>query len=163
MNGKFVVSDYYKKVMYKTGDYGYFLPDGNIMFVGRIDNQVKINGHRIELQEINNIVQSYNSINKSISIVDKKHIICYFTADKSINISLLKDFLKKSLPYYMVPFKLVQLSAFPMTPNGKINTKELLNMLDYEKSNSIKLPTNNTEHTIYKLFSDLLNINSFSF
>lgn len=162
MNGKFVVSDYYKKVMYKTGDYGYFLPDGNIMFVGRIDNQVKINGHRIELQEINNIVQSYNSINKSISIVDKKHIICYFTADKSINISLLKDFLKKSLPYYMVPFKLVQLSAFPMTPNGKINTKELLNMLDYEKSNSIKLPTNNTEHTIYKLFSDLLNINSFS-
>ena len=40
MNGKFVVSDYYKKVMYKTGDYGYFLPDGNIMFVGRIDNQV---------------------------------------------------------------------------------------------------------------------------
>lgn len=162
MNGKFVVSDYYKKVMYKTGDYGYFLPDGNIMFVGRIDNQVKINGHRIELQEINNIVQSYNSINKSISIVDKKHIICYFTADKSINISLLKDFLKKSLPYYMVPFKLVQLSAFLMTPNGKINTKELLNMLDYEKSNSIKLPTNNTEHTIYKLFSDLLNINSFS-
>lgn len=162
MNGKFVVSDYYKKVMYKTGDYGYFLPDGNIMFIGRIDNQVKINGHRIELQEINNIVQSYNSINKSISIVDKKHIICYFTADKSINISLLKDFLKKSLPYYMVPFKLAQLSAFPMTPNGKINTKELLNMLDYEKSNSIKLPTNNTEHTIYKLFSDLLNINSFS-
>lgn len=161
-NGKFVISDYYNKVIYKTGDYGYILPNGNIIFIGRIDNQVKINGHRIELQEISNIIQSYTSINKSICIIKDKHIICYFTADQSIDIDLLKSFLKKSLPYYMIPFKIIQLNSFPTTQNGKINTKELLNMLNYEKSNHVKLPTDNIEQTIYKLFSDLLNINNFS-
>ena len=161
-NGKFINSNYYSKIMYKTGDYGYFLPDGNIMFVGRIDNQVKINGHRIELQEINNMVQSYNSINKSVVLVDKNHIICYFTADTTVNINWLKNYLENSLPYYMIPFKFIQLNTFPMTPNGKINNQELLNILNHEETRFIKLPTNKIEHTIYNFFSDLLNTNNFS-
>jgi len=87
LNSTFIFNNDLNTICYHTGDYGYFLEDGNIIFVGRLDNQVKINGHRIELQEIDKTIQLFTDIIKSISIIKNKKITTYFKASSKININ----------------------------------------------------------------------------
>ena len=113
LNKTFIYNNDFNMICYHTGDYGFFLDDGNIVFVGRIDKQVKINGHRIELQEIDKIIQTYPQIVKSVSIVKDKKIITYFKASVSIDLGNLKQFVQKYLPSYMIPNKIYQIEKYP--------------------------------------------------
>ncbi|MGN1299484.1 MAG: amino acid adenylation domain-containing protein [Candidatus Scatovivens sp.] len=162
LNYKFCQNKYYDTSMYKTGDFAYQQNDGNILFIGRIDNQVKLNGHRIELEEINNVINTFDNIKKSVTIVKNKKIICFFISNYQINIEELKNFLKNKLPNYMIPSKFIQLEFIPVTVNGKINTEKLL-FLD-KKSNNSKVipPQNNTENTLLKIFQKLLQVDNIS-
>ena len=92
LNKNFIYNKDFNMICYHTGDYGLFLENGNIVFIGRIDKQVKINGHRIELQEIDKIFQAYPQIVKSVSIVEDKKIFTYFKATATID---LNDFLEE--------------------------------------------------------------------
>ena len=74
---KFVYIPNINDTVYKTGDLGYFLPDGNIQYVGRKDNQIKINGYRIELEEINSILLENKNILESVSLVDNNKILSF--------------------------------------------------------------------------------------
>ena len=76
----------------------YYIPDGNIMFIGRIDSQIKLNGHRIELNEINSNILSLSSIMKCVTILKKKQLVSFIIATEDINISILKENLAKKLP-----------------------------------------------------------------
>ncbi|QHI35450.1 Tyrocidine synthase 3 [Kordia antarctica] len=116
--------------IYKTGDLGKWLPDGNIKFLGRKDNQVKIRGNRIELGEIEKVLAAKSGIKKVVVIIKEsisgdKHIIAYYTNESSSESSDLKQYMATQLPAYMVPSYFIFLDTFPITANGKIDIKGL--------------------------------------
>ncbi len=116
--------------MYKTGDLARWLPDGNIEFLGRIDNQVKVRGFRIELGEIEARILSYEGIEEAIVIAKEEetgnsYLCAYITVNKEFAISELREYLAKRLPDYMIPAYFMQLEKLPLTANGKIDRKAL--------------------------------------
>ena len=119
-------------LIYRTGDLARYLPDGNIEFLGRIDNQVKIRGFRIELGEIEAVLGMHPAIREAVVISrenqagDKRLVAYVVPAQKSIiSTSELRGFLKQKLPDYMIPFAFVVLDSLPLTPNGKVDRKAL--------------------------------------
>lgn len=116
--------------MYKTGDFARWLPDGNIEFMGRIDQQLKIRGYRVEPGEIESFLFKYGGIKEAIVTArdDKrgnKQLCCYFTSNAKIDVPDIREYLSKQLPDYMVPSYFIQLEEMPMTPNGKIDRNRL--------------------------------------
>jgi amino acid adenylation domain-containing protein/non-ribosomal peptide synthase protein (TIGR01720 family) len=115
--------------LYKTGDLARYLPDGNIEYLGRIDNQVKIRGFRIELGEIEAVLGQHPLVRENAVIVhetmDKRLIAYWVPAEPVIENADLRAFLKERLPDYMIPSAFVTLDALPLTPNGKIDRRAL--------------------------------------
>lgn len=166
-NEKFIKNPFGEGNVYKTGDLVKWLPDGNIEFIGRIDNQVKVRGFRIELSEIDNKILDFPKIKYSTTILntinDEKVICSYFVAEEDININDLKDFLKKFLPTYMIPTYVLQMESFKMNINGKIDKKSLptdFNVLKPIKQ--IELPKNEYERNLLTIFNKILNIKDIS-
>jgi amino acid adenylation domain-containing protein len=125
-------SDESSSRLYKTGDLARYLPDGNIEYLGRIDNQVKIRGFRIELGEIEAAITQHPAIREAVVIVrenitDDKQLFAYIVPcqEPAPAISDLRHFLKQQLPDYMVPSAFVVLETLPLTPNGKIDRRAL--------------------------------------
>ncbi|MFH6951471.1 AMP-binding protein, partial [Flavobacterium sp. FlaQc-51] len=106
---KFVVNPFMEGgIMYKTGDLGFWLADGNIKFLGRKDHQVKIRGYRIELEEIENHILEYSEALKHVVVAvkesnDEKALVAYFVSDAVVDKGALRIFLQSKLPEYMVP------------------------------------------------------------
>ncbi|MEH1970996.1 non-ribosomal peptide synthase/polyketide synthase [Nostoc sp.] len=118
--------------LYKTGDLGRYLPDGNIESLGRIDNQVKIRGFRIELGEIEAVLSQLGDVQASCAVVREdipgnKYLAAYVVPQKeqTLTVSVVRSFLKEKLPEYMVPSAIVILEALPLTPNGKLDRRAL--------------------------------------
>lgn len=118
--------------LYKTGDLARYLPDGNIEFIGRIDNQVKIRGFRIELGEIETILTKHPAIREAVIIAwetasGDKQLAAYLVPrqEQKPPVNKLRDFLKKQLPDYMIPATFTFLDALPLTPNGKVDRRAL--------------------------------------
>ncbi|WP_217607388.1 amino acid adenylation domain-containing protein, partial [Chitinophaga sp. GbtcB8] len=116
--------------LYKTGDLGRWLSDGNIVFIGRKDEQVKIRGYRIELGEIENTLQTQTGIEAAVVIAKannsgEKEIVAYIVSAATQNIADLRAALSKTLPAYMLPAHFVQLEVLPLTPNCKVDKKQL--------------------------------------
>ena len=147
--------------MYKTGDIGKWNDDGTISLSGRKDNQVKISGYRIELDEIDSVIMSYPYIEKSITLVSnvggKDYLVSYFTSSKDITIEDVLSFLRKKLTFYMIPNKLVKLDNFPITANGKIDKKALPKINLTANKNNYIAPSSKLELQIAKVFEKLLS------
>jgi thioesterase domain-containing protein/acyl carrier protein len=118
--------------LYKTGDLARYLPDGNIEYLGRIDNQVKIHGFRIELGEIEAVLAQHPDVLENAVIVHEasktdKRLVAYWVPHQGqvIENSTLRDFMKKRLPNYMIPSAFITLDTLPLTPNGKIDRRAL--------------------------------------
>lgn len=118
--------------MYKTGDLARYLPNGDLEFVGRRDNQVKISGFRVELGEIESALLKYPSVREAAVILREdaqgnKRLVGYVLRERqdAPRESELRDHLKKCLPPYMVPSEIVFLATMPLTPNGKVNRRAL--------------------------------------
>ncbi|MDR3046761.1 MAG: amino acid adenylation domain-containing protein [Bacteroidales bacterium] len=113
--------------MYRTGDLGRWR-NGVVEFLGRKDNQVKIHGIRVELEEIENQLLGYEPIKQSVVIAigntDKK-LIAYYNGDNVIELSHIIDYLSKKLPKAMIPSEFIFIDNIPVSQNGKINRKEL--------------------------------------
>ncbi|MGD9971998.1 MAG: amino acid adenylation domain-containing protein [Desulfatirhabdiaceae bacterium] len=152
--------------LYRTGDMGRFLPDGNIEFLGREDQQVKINGYRIELGEIESRLKQIQGITEAVvvPVADQEknrylagHIIAdpeYGYKDKD-----LKQKLELVLPGYMVPGFYLFHDAFPVTANGKIDRKKLSDSTKKSlRKNTIDIvpPVNETEQTVSDIIKDVL-------
>ena len=150
--------------LYKTGDMGMWLSDGNIQYMGRIDSQVKFHGFRIELEEINNHLRKYPGVEQTVTLVKEgnRYLISYLVLHNKIDPStdLLKEYLKKFLPYYMIPSVFVILDSFPLTSNGKVDTKELLDIeiKGVTGQGSYISPSTKTELWLAKLWSEILGI-----
>lgn len=118
--------------IYKTGDLGRYLQDGHLECIGRVDNQVKIRGHRIEVEEIEAVINKFDGILQSIVVpteigMSESELVSFYTADKEIDDSMLKKFLSTYLPSYMIPVKSQRIRAFKYTSNGKIDRKNVWN------------------------------------
>lgn len=156
----FIHHPVYGKI-YRTNDRGTFRREGYIEFQGRIDNQAKIRGFRVELDEIKNCILKYDSITLAEVIVktfanNTKQICAFYTASKEIQESQLKEYIGNQLPYYMVPVYYKQLSTFPLTSNGKLNKKALLEYEFNKQKQNITNASNEVEKTISDIWSDIL-------
>ncbi len=118
--------------LYKTGDLARYLPDGNIEFLGRIDDLVKIRGFRVELGEVEALLSKHPQINQAVAKVcgesaREKYLVAYFVPiqGQTVTIEQLRTFVTEQLPDYMIPSAFVQMESFPLTPNGKVNRRVL--------------------------------------
>lgn len=148
---------------YRSGDYAKWTTDGDVIILGRTDNQVKLRGLRIELGEIEKCLTAVDGIKSGIALirkVGKTDAICvYYTADRQIEPNEIKSELAKSLTDYMVPSAYVQLDKMPLTPNGKVNTKVLPEPKS-NKSESGRLPKNELEKTFCDIFAEILELDN---
>jgi len=117
---------------YKTGDLAYWLPDGNIVYCGRMDYQVKIRGLRIELGEIESVLSQHPDVRDCVVIVKQTtetiiNLIAYIVmkTDEQVSFEALKKYMKSFLPDYMIPGEFVILKTLPLTPSGKVDRKAL--------------------------------------
>ncbi len=126
---KFIENPFGKGRMYRTGDMAMWLPDGNIDFLGRVDDQIKISGFRIEKAEVEAAITAVAGIRKAFIVVgknnSKKYLIGYYEADKSLQPSDVKADLKKKIPDHMIPSYLVRMDEFPLNTNGKADKSKL--------------------------------------
>ncbi len=119
--------------LYKTGDLAKYRADGNVIFLGRDDHQVKVNGYRIELGDIEAMLSQHPAVRQKVVIVrddatGDKRLIAYLLFDPEQlkpSVSELRDFLRALLPDYMIPSIFVELDSLPLTPNGKVDRKRL--------------------------------------
>jgi amino acid adenylation domain-containing protein len=123
-------NDHMADRLYKTGDLARYLPDGNIEFLGRMDNQIKIRGYRIELGEIDSILAQHNHVREALVMVREdqpgdKRLVAYIVPDQELEEHELMGHLRDKLPDYMIPSAFVRLDALPLTPNGKVDCSAL--------------------------------------
>ena len=147
--------------VYKSGDLARYLPNGEIEFFGRLDNQVKIRGFRVELDEIENNINSYPGILMSKVLVrnngSEDYLAAFFTADKKLDLDELKSFLRRKLTYYMVPAAMLQLDEMPLTVNGKID-KKALPEIAVANTNEYVAARTQTETDICAAFASVLKL-----
>ena len=139
-NSKFIPDPYNSgSRLYMTGDKAQWMPDGNILFLGREDEQIKVRGYRVEIGEIKNVALQNKAIKEAVVIPDKtdRHnikVLLFITTykEKKLEVKDLKKEFREHLPDYMIPAEIFQYTKFPVTLNGKIDTKALF--ADYSKS-----------------------------
>lgn len=153
--------------IYKTGDLARWLPNGELLYIGRIDHQVKVRGYRIELGEIEEKLNQIADIKESVAIVQTRaagednYISAYLVIHEESNITQdqIKLRLKEFLPEYMIPSKMAFLDALPLTPNGKIDRKSLPEIDSREPAaNSDELPKTEIEKVMAEIWSSVLEI-----
>ena len=145
--------------IYRTGDIGRRLEDGNIEYLGRKDDQVKIRGYRIELEEIARVLETHTMIRYSVvaaSSKDTEKFLCaYYVADSPIGATELRHYLAGYLPGYMVPSHFVRIPAIPRTRNGKIDRSALPTPQLEEKEPYIG-PENDIEEKLTQIWAETL-------
>ncbi|MBS7256341.1 non-ribosomal peptide synthetase [Flavobacterium branchiicola] len=165
MAEKFITNPFNKEVlMYKTGDLGRWLPNGNIDYTGRIDDQVKIRGYRIELGELENRLSKIAGISHSVVAVkdDKKekYLVAYYVAETILDKILIQKELSEVLPDYMLPGYYIQLQAIPLTTNGKVDKKALPDTTTGDLIRKEYIAArNSTEQQVTEIWQDVLKIN----
>lgn len=147
--------------MYATGDYAKWRPDGNIEFVGRYDDLVKINGFRIGLQEIANQLSTHEDIREAVVLKRKKNgdnfLVAYYVSSKKLEPTVLRGYLKEILPDYMVPAFYISLEKMPWTSNGKLD-KSTLASIEIGETINHTLPINETQKSLVEIWSDILAV-----
>ena len=162
-NASFIINPFIDgKVMYKVGDLGAFDDKGEITCYGRIDNQVKIRGLRIELQEIEKRMQSVYNIHDCVvvkKVVKGKDALCaYYVERGHVSKSVLKTVLYSKLPEYMVPQYFVKMEQLPHTPNGKVDRKALPDPVIDENELEIVKPRNEIDKELIKIIEKMLQV-----
>ena len=152
---------------YRSGDLARLNYDGRIEFFGRKDNQVKLRGLRVELDEIENNMTSFPGVSRAVVLVKEtaeegQFLVGYYLSKEEVSTADFKAHLAKSLTPYMIPKVFVHLETIPMTQNGKVDKKALPEpTFTHEKSN-IRLPRNEIQQAIYDIFCHVLGISTLS-
>jgi len=156
-----------KSRLYKTGDLAKYLPDGNIEFLGRIDDLVKVRGFRVELGEVEAVLSKHPQINQAVAKVwgqsaREKYLVAYFVPiqGQTVTVEQLRTFLQDQLPDYMIPSAFVQLESFPLTPNGKVNRRTLPEPTTSrpELAQTFVAPRTPTEEILAGIWRDVLGL-----
>ncbi|WP_298742036.1 condensation domain-containing protein, partial [uncultured Chitinophaga sp.] len=159
---KFIANPYRPgSLMYWTGDLGRWLPQGEIQYIGRKDEQVKIKGYRIEPGEIENAILTLADISTAVVVTvpntaGEPELATYFTAKRQIDVAEIRSHLTSCLPAYMLPAHYMQLEVLPLTTNGKVD-KKMLPLPDGSPSAAAYVaPANDTEQQIAHIWQEIL-------
>jgi amino acid adenylation domain-containing protein len=153
--------------VYRTGDLVRRLPDGGLEFLGRLDHQVKILGHRVELGEIETALHRHPAIDRGVVVAREdahgdQQLIAYVipAAGHEIPVSEVRALIGETLPAYMIPAKYVPLAAFPLTPNGKLDLKALPSpdTAAVAPTAASARPRTLTEEALERIWSHMLNL-----
>ncbi|EYU13214.1 non-ribosomal peptide synthetase, partial [Photorhabdus aegyptia] len=154
--------------MYRTGDLAYYLPDGNLVFIGRNDHQIKIRGFRIELGEIESRLTQHPEVCEARVLVQaegpNKRLVAYVVAQENDGlVNSLREYLSNLLPDYMMPAAFVRLDAFPLTLNGKLDRRALpAPEADAFARQVYEAPQGEVEIILAAIWCDLLGIEQIS-
>jgi thioesterase domain-containing protein len=167
---KFIPDGYGRRAggrLYRSGDLARYLPDGNIEFIGRADNQVKVRGNRVELGEIEGVLEGHESVRESVVVArdDReggKTIVAYVVGEEGEGVSAteLKAYMREVLPEYMVASAVVVMESLPLTANGKVDRKALP-APEWERSDEVSAyvaPRDILEHQLAQIWKDVLGI-----
>jgi len=153
------------KRVYKTGDLVKKQEDGNLLYLGRLDGQVKVRGYRIELGEIESALASFSGVQQSAATVredipGRKTLVAYYISDSEISVPQLRKHLNQHIPDYMMPGAFVRMDSFPRTPSGKTDRKALPAPDTGRPDLGIpyQAPSNETEKNICQVWEELLMI-----
>ncbi|MBN3990706.1 MAG: amino acid adenylation domain-containing protein [Nostoc sp. NMS2] len=162
---KFISNPFGSGRLYKTGDLVRYLPDGNIEYIGRIDNQVKIRGFRIELAEIETLLGQHGDVQICCVIAHEgtpgnKRLVAYIVPQKDVTLTPdeLRQFLANKLPGYMVPAAFVILESLPLTPNGKVDRRALPNPDLHQELSDYVMPKTEVERIIAGIWQKALAV-----
>lgn len=147
---------------YHSGDLVRINRDGEVEFGGRADNQVKLRGFRVELDEIESVMQQFEGVTQAKVIVrnngTEDFLAGFFIANKQISLEELTAFLKKKLTYYMVPSAMMLLEKMPMTANGKLDKKALPEIRPVAKARKKRVPKKSLEQSVLEIFQSALHV-----
>lgn len=148
--------------MYRSGDIGYWLPDGEIEYLGRKDDQVKIRGHRIETGEVNHQLSRHTLISESAVVFNKESanpvLVGYYVSEEELPANELIRFLSDKLPAYMLPAAFVRLAEMPRMASGKIDFSELKALTVFSVSEG-KRPETEVQSKLSSIFAEVLGLN----
>ena len=152
------------EIIYHSADDAYLTENGDLHYIGRIDNQVKIRGFRVEIGEIETKLLRHPNINKCVVLPKKNgdldsYLVAYVVMDKKLPVGDLKEYISKLVPTYMVPNYFVFLDKFPLTSNGKVDRKKLLKMeVKVEKKKKYAPPRNNFEKAFQEVAEKVIGV-----
>ena len=162
---KFISDTVTGQVIYKTGDMGRWLPDGNVECLGRKDDQVKIRGYRVEPGEIESILIKNESIRQATVITKedeykRKYLAAYIVPNGIFNKKDVISYLRTWLPGYMIPERWIIQEQLPLTPNGKIDRNVLPepSQLQEEPKETFAAPRSDEEQKIAEIWQDVLGV-----
>lgn len=145
--------------LYKTGDLVRYLPDGNLEFLGRLDNQIKIRGFRIELDEIASVIKEFKGIREAVvGLREGRHstLVAYLvTAGQRFEPDDLRAFLRRKLPEVMIPSAFVQLKNLPLQPNGKVDRHALPVPEQTLPINEYEPPNDEVESSLTEIWQEI--------
>lgn len=153
--------------LYKTGDLVRYLSDGNIECIGRKDNQIKKNGLRIELSEIETKLSNYPGIKQAVVLYQEQtditgrnrhYLVAYYLSNNKLDENLILEYLAMELPEYMVPDITVWLQQLPLTGNGKLDIKSLPQVHFVANTNDYVAPRNESEQRICAIYAEVLGL-----
>jgi len=150
--------------MYRTGDYAKLLPDGNMVYLGRMDSQVKIKGIRIEPGEIEAVLLKHPHISKA-AVIDfddhqgVKYLAAYIVPQKDLTLKELRAYLKKQVPEFMIPSAFFKVDQMPLTASGKLDRKSLPQCgTPIKADNQYIAPRNDLEHQLANDWAQILKL-----
>lgn len=151
--------------LYKTGDIGKWQPDGNLIYLGRSDNQIKLRGYRIELGEIESALQKYIGISNAVVVLHKNKIgneqlVAFYTGEYELEIAEVKQFLGEKIPAYMIPFAFIFKTDFPLNSSGKVDRRKLVENIDdfINPKLSYVAPETEKEIAVARIYSATLGL-----
>ena len=156
-----------KQRLYRTGDLARKTANGDLQFAGRIDDQVKLRGFRIELNEIETVILDYPGISQavvSLQKLDQPALVAYLLLENKehFNLDAFQSFLRSRLPDYMIPAFIEILEAFPLLSSGKVNRKGLPKPTPKKTSTVYEAPSSELESKIAFVWEQALGCNSLS-
>ncbi len=151
-------------LMYRTGDRVRYRPDGNIEFLGRVDDQVKVRGFRIELGEVEQAMRGCEGVEDAVAVAMREGsshtLVGYVVLQHERTIEDVRTKLERALPYYMVPTHLVQIETLPKTPNGKVDRDALPPPPRSSTPEATQQPRNLAEITLHEIWREVLGLES---
>lgn len=164
---KFVQNPYKpQERIYRSGDLGKLLPNGEMIHLGRMDSQVKIRGFRVELGEIQNQLLKHTDVSEAVVVAkklrsDDLEIVAYvIQTNSNITVKELKNYLSQTLPYFMVPSVFVFLDKIPITSNGKVDYRKLPapDISNLDKDRNFVAPRDFLEMQLVQIWEDILQV-----
>jgi amino acid adenylation domain-containing protein/non-ribosomal peptide synthase protein (TIGR01720 family) len=145
--------------LYRTGDQARWLPQGDLEFLGRLDHQVKVRGHRVELGEIEAVLRGFPGVEQALAVMVDGRIAAYLVSTGSNGIRDLRAYMQGKVPEYAIPSAFVHLQQMPLTPNGKIDRSALPAPVFARAENERYVePRNAAEEVLCSIWSKLLNV-----